>query len=171
MDITRRQSIAVGGSITAGALGIFGFRSIGNGRNDFEHRYTTTEVSKPVVESGPTLQSGPPYYAVVIGSSEDAKRFYPERLPETTREDWQDIDFSNKFVACFISRYAVTANGAAQGDQPRSMIDGDTFQFVLTATEEETSFEYQENLYTILEKWDKDRAPKKATVVLNFEKR
>lgn len=138
-----------------------------SGDPSFVRRYTTSELSRSVVTGGPTPDSGPGYYATLIRSSEEAAQtFSPKYLP-TGSNDWRNIDYSKYFVACFVSRYPITDDGTAKGDQPLTQIVDEEFRFVLTVPD--GGFTSTDSIYTVLEKWERNSSvPESAVVCLNF---
>lgn len=165
---TRRSVIYGGALLSLAGLGI------GSGTQlsepTFETNYTTHLLEQPVVSSGPTPSSGPPFFARTITTQKQAdSEFRTELLEKDRRKEWESIDYAREFVAVFISRYFVTPPGTVNGKQPLSKAGGDTFRFEVDSTE--VSYQPRERLFTQIERWDKNgtKAQKRAEVVITFD--
>lgn len=162
------------GLLGTGALGLVGATATGHvqipsEKSEFVRRHTTRVPSEPVIRDGTTRTNGPAYTASVITSEQQANRvFLPGRLPAPSRDEWMNVDFSSYFVACFVSRYAITENGAVRGDQPLTRIDEETFEFVVSVPG--GGFDLADGVYTVIEKWERNGiVPESAVVTLRFK--
>ena len=164
--LTRRrflQSCVAGTSNTvlAGCSGLVGPPQFRSGYVSYR--------DQPVVEGGPTPNTGPPLFATVLTSRTDARnRMNWNAFPETEVNDWRDVDYSEFFVAVFISQYVITPPGAVKGGCPLGRPTGDTFTFSLGYDQWPPMAGKQ--VFTLLQKWQLNGSnpPEQATIELTF---
>ena len=109
IDESRRKLLLGAGGATAAIIAGAAIRESDDGIT-FESLYSTNRFDA-VVEDGPTADSGSAYYADVITSEAASSRVFWERFPESAIIDYRDIDFREKFISLFVSRYWICEPG------------------------------------------------------------
>ncbi|KTG09220.1 hypothetical protein AUR64_15620 [Haloprofundus marisrubri] len=91
----------------------------------------STSADSAVLRYGPTPTDGAPFAAKVFTTAETARsEIHWDALPEPYHE-YRDIDFSESFLAVYVTRYQVLPPGQFKGWCPLSKLDGDEFVFEL----------------------------------------
>lgn len=181
-ELFTRRNVILGVSGAAGLATILEFstskyETAGKKMPSFKQNYTTQELKEPILQEGPSPKRGPPFYAAVITSQEEAnKRIVYDVLPESRQSEWQSVDYSTEFLAVFLSRFDVQRNGydgegggnGIIGDQPDGKLDNGTFEFQLDGSV--VGYYPQNELYTQLERWkiNEGTPPENAAVTLAY---
>lgn len=170
-ELSRRSVVTGGVLLSIGGLGV---GSAVLSEPEFKSGYMTHSLERPVIEDGPKpgtdSNSSSPFFAALLTSRKEAETaLRTDVLGDHVREEWESIDYSEEFVAVFISRYFVTPVGTFDGSQPLSSVEDRTLRFEVDTSE--VDYRDQETLYTRIERWKRSWAttPKRATVVLRSE--
>jgi hypothetical protein len=170
IDESRRKLLLGAGGATAAIIAGAAIRNADDGIT-FESVYSTNRFDA-VVEDGPTADSGPAYYADVITSEVASSRVFWERFPESAIIDYRDIDFREKFISLFVSRYWICEPGHLCAASPKSDFRDDRLVYELDTSEvdvlQSEDPEYSDSLYVEVHRWRYEgvRPPREAVIEL-----
>lgn len=133
----------------------------------FQHRYTSYRDEPLVTEASELSNDG--FYSTVLTSSDGAATIEWSALPEPTRGEFDDVDYDESFVAIFLSRRALTPPGAADGDRPRTTVEGDTFVFEFQGSKSPPPIE-DGDVLTVIERWTVGVSPPSTSEIRRLNK-
>lgn len=93
---------------------------------NFKYRGATRQHER-VLRTGPTAESGPPYFVTVTSSFAELKsQLYWDEMPENITRRLRQIETERAFAAVFLSRYEITPAGEYGPKRPSRYLDGET---------------------------------------------